>query len=291
MTLPRHDAVAADGSLDVLRGLIAETPKNGAGLYWLLDQSALPQHGWLASQIGKARWIDLLGGESEGRFNGASPIIVSLAGQSERANLQLAEQLYRAGRFANAIGLISSPLAHAELQATLCKRARIDLPGKFEAVLRYFDTRTLPLLPRLLSPSQYASFIGNIPRWTYIDRWGVIQTLPPAAVSDAPAPTRLELDDAQEAMLIDDGLTDAVIDLLLTQQHRAVQELSPPAQFDLIDPWVDGARTAGLCEPFEALGFVDKALFEGTAFSQSESWRGRLNDYLQKRCSIEEVFA
>lgn len=293
MTLPALGAVTANESLGALRQLIARPSTERSRPYWLLDQSALPQRGWLGRNIGRAEWIDLLGGASQDRLNGASPIIVSAVGRNEAANLHFAEQLYGVGRFANAIGLIDSELPIAELQATMGRRARVDLSGNLEAVLRYFDTRTLPLLPKLLSASQYANFMEGLQRWAYLDRWGDVNSLPPADASVVPAAAsnRLVLDEAQEAMLIDDGLTDAVIDLLLTQQHPAVQERSPPEQFDLIDPWVDAARAVGLREPFEALAFVGKAVAEGTEFCRSEWWRTRLNDYLQQRCSIEEVFA
>lgn len=294
MTLLAGGALTGNQSLGGLRRLIAQPPAKGVHLYWLLDQSALPQSDWLARQIGRAEWIDLLAGKSEDRLNGASPIVVDAAGQSDVANLRLADQLNGAGRFANAIGLLGSTLPIEELQATLAQRARVDLPGNLEAVLRYFDTRALPLLPRLLSPIQYANFLVGVQSWSYLDRRGAVQSLPPAATESAmpaQAPIRLAFDDAQEAMLINDGLTDAVIDLLLTQQHPAVQELPPPEQFDLIDPLVDAARTGGLREPFEVLAFVGKAFVEGVEFSRSDLWRARVNDYLQQRCSIDEVFA
>jgi hypothetical protein len=254
----------------------------------------LPQNGWLARQIGGAEWLDLLSGELERSFNGASPIIVAALGAEASTGSHLADQLYRVGRFANAISLIMTRLAICDLQAALCQRARIDLPGNLEAVLRYFDTRVLPLLPRLLTAGQYAKFVDGIDGWTYLDRWGAAQRLPPAAaMADAkkPAHRRLQLDEAQEEMLIDDGLTDAVIDLLITQSHPALLDLTPPGQFDAIDPWVQAAREFNLREPFEALAFVGKALAEGIGFSQGEPWRGRLNAYRQKRCSIDQTFA
>ena len=286
--------MTATATPHLLRELIERRPPLGSQLYWLLDQSALPQGGWLARQIGGVEWLDLLSGKFETRMNGASPIIVTASDADSRRAAHLADELYRAGRQANAIGLIATPMSISDLQAELCQRARIELPGNLEAVLRYFDTRTLPLLPRLLTAEQYADFIEGIDEWSYLDRRGAAQRLPSAT---APVTTktrvqrRLQLDDAQEAMLIDDGLTDAVIDLLITQSHPALLELTPPAQFDLIEPWVQSARGFDLREPVEALAFVGKALAEGVGFSQSEPWRGKLSAYRQKRCSIDEAFA
>jgi Domain of unknown function (DUF4123) len=288
--------MTATASPHALRDLIAQHPAAGAGtqLYWLLDQSALPQDGWLRRQIGGADWLDLLSGRSETQLNGASPIIVATPDSDAPIRRHVADEIYRVGRFANAISLIETPLSISDLQAALRQRARIELPGNLEAVLRYFDTRTLPLLPRLLTPDQYARFAQGIASWTYLDRKGALQRLPLATlpqVGKANVQQRLQLDEAQEAMLIDDGLTDAVIDLLITQNHPALNDRTPPEQFDAIDPWVQAARGLGLCEPVEALAFVGKTLAEGIAFSHTEPWRQRLNAYRQKRCSIEEAFA
>jgi Domain of unknown function (DUF4123) len=282
--------------LKVLSSLLIREQVEGERLYWLLDQSALPQRGWLARHIGGAQWLDVLGGRSETRLHGASPIIVGAPSHATDniVALHFADELYRVARFANGISLIASPLPIDELQAALCARARIELPGKLEAVLRYFDTRTLPLLPRLLSPTQYAALTLDMHRWSYVDRWGAVQCLPAATASldsQQRVPSRLVLDEAQEAMLIDDGLTDAVIDLMLTQRHAALLDRTPPQQFDAVDPLVRAARTAGLCEPFEALAFVGTALSEGVDFDQREPWRTRLGQYRKQQCSIEEAFA
>ena len=218
--------VPGDQPVDALRSLLAQEQSGGAPWYWLLDQSALPQRGWLRRHVGRAQWLDLLSGKSETAFNGATPVLVRATGTTAGAATtdSFVGELYRVGRFANAVSLLSSALSIDDLQTALCERSRIDLPGNLEAVLRYFDTRTLPLLPQLLTPSQYSAFTRDIQRWVYLDRWGAVQGLPTATLlrgEPLPAPIRLKLDDAQEAMLIDDGLTDAVIDLMLTQRHTA----------------------------------------------------------------------
>ena len=288
--------MTVDQPLDALRSLLAQEQSDGAQWYWLLDQSALPQRGWLRRHVGRAQWVDLLSGKPETAFNGATPVLVRASGTTAGAATpgSFVGELYRVGRFANAVSLLSSALSIDDLQAALCERSRIDLPGNLEAVLRYFDTRTLPLLPQLLTPQQYAEFTDNVHRWVYLDRCGTVQCLPtptPLPGEHLPALTRLKLDDAQEAMLIDDGLTDAVIDLMLTQRHTALLDRPPPEQFDIVDPLVRAARAGELTEPFEALAYAATALAEGVDFNQREPWLSRLKQYREKRCSLDEVFA
>jgi Domain of unknown function (DUF4123) len=275
-----------------LHQLASESRPDGVRAYWLLDQSSLPQGSWLKRLVGQTAWVDVLSGESEIAFNGATPILVSASGAC--ATPHFVEAVCRAGRYANSVSLIDSALNLHELRDLLHQNARIELPDAFEAVLRYFDTRTLPFLPQLLHALQYAVFMRSILRWAYLDRRGQLKFMPTAQSSpDAQDAQRMRLvfDEKQEAQLIDDGLTDAVIDMLLTQQHIALQELSPPEQFDVIDPLIQRARAQEMTEPLEAFAFVAGALEQGVDFNQREPWLSRLRQYRAKQCSLEEVFA
>jgi hypothetical protein len=259
---------------------------------WLLDQSSLPQGIWLKRLVGQGRWVDVLSGPSETAFNGATPVLVSASGAC--ATPHFVQALHRAARFANSVSLIDSELELDELQCVLCQNARVELPKAFQAVLRYFDTRTLPLSPRLFYPPQYAAFMRSILRWTYLDRWGQPQLIPSAErpfQEFSLGPVRLVLDEKQEPQLIDDGLTDAVIDMLLTQHHPALSALTPPEQFDVVGPLVKNAEAAGLTEPPQAFAFVATALEHGASFDQREAWSSRLKQYRAQQCSLEAVFA
>lgn len=275
-----------------LNQLAAEARSDGVYGYWLLDQSSLPQGAWLKRLVGQGRWVDVLSGPSETTFNGATPVLVTARGAC--ATPHFVEALHRTARFANSVSLIDSELELDELQVVLCQNARVELPEAFEAVLRYFDSRTLPLLPQLFYPRQYAAFMRSISRWTYLDRWGQPQLMPSAERSFqelSVGSVRLVLDEKQEAQLIDDGLTDAVIDLLLTQHHPALSELAPPEQFDVVAPLVQTAKDAGFAEPPQAFAFVATALEHGVGFDQREPWSSRLTQYRAQQCSLEAVFA
>jgi hypothetical protein len=289
--LPNSMISNSSASVMALRQLAAANRPDGVHAYWLLDQSSLPQGKWLKRLVGRAAWVDVLSGESEDVFNGATPILLSASGAC--ATPRFVDALYEAARFANSVSLIDSTLNLIELQVMLCDNARIELPDAFEALLRHFDTRTLPLLPRLLRASQYGSFMQAISRWVYIDRWGQPQLMPaaqPAPMDQASQQLRLVLDEKQEAELIDDGLTDAVIDMLLTQQHPSLKELSPPEQFDAVEPLIQISRTQEMNEPLEAFAFVASALEHGADFNQREPWLSRMRQYRAKQCSLEEVF-
>jgi hypothetical protein len=183
-----------------------------------------------------------------------------------------------------------SGLPPQTLRHELAQRARIMLPQNMPALLRFFDTRTLPQLPRILEPAQYAALRQPTAAWHYLDRWGVLQQLP-AARADATAPLPLALSPAQEQALVDDGLADAVIDLLITQRHPVVQDKTPPQQYEWVRPIVDAALAMGLGEPPQAMMFVAKAAEHGTDFHTREPWAGNLLRFRQGQCTWHEALA
>jgi Domain of unknown function (DUF4123) len=229
---------------------------------WLIDCSALPEK-WLQRNIGNRRWLDLLGSAQVAHSVGFMPVLIAADNDPQRLQT-IAREISRVASYANAVSFLTSPLPLASMQTVLRERSRIELPERLEVLLRFFDTRTLPLLPTLLTPAQYAAFTQDITIWHYLDRWGSLQQLPLAKSSDmsvvAQTPQRLVLNQTQEDMLIDDGLSDAVIDHLLTQGCGGLQDLLPPEQFDKVDPLVARARQQNIREHVQVFAFVANAL-------------------------------
>ena len=252
----------------LIEQIVARREQSALLTYWLLDRSALPLGRWLKDWSAGDAAVDLLGGRRSIEPTGVTPVLIharSLHASPARTQRKL-EELMSVAAVSNSVGLLRSTLTLEALQVALQARTRVVLPQGLQAVLRYFDTRALPLLPRLLTPAQYAWMLEPVSEWHYLDRWGQLRQLPAPVHSEAktlqPQPDGLVLDEAQEAMLIDDGLTDAIIDRLLTQQHEALIEASPPEQFEIIDPLVNAARTAGVDDHAEVFALVVKSLQE-----------------------------
>jgi hypothetical protein len=232
--------------------------------YWLLDQSALPA-GWLERHIGRQPWLDVLKGQLATEFSGATPILVQAhaSHEDEQRLVSFSRSLYGVARYANAVSLLTSAMPLGALQTAMLERSRVSLPGGMEAVLRWFDTRTTPLLPALLSPPQLAWLVQGIPQWDYVDRWGVWRSLSTAEVGGKATVQPvgpLVLSQEQEDRLVDDGLADAVIDGLLSQLHPLMLDRTPPAQYELVSPLVEQARRSGARDPAQALTAVFELL-------------------------------
>jgi hypothetical protein len=259
-------AVQKAGVADSLLEVTQAAESHGDHGYWLLDRSALPLR-WLSEKLNCQLWVDVLRGREAADRTAPTPVLIeaSLDGQPDNRFTRFANEVHGVAAYANAVSFLTSPLKIDALQAALRSRARIELPQKLEVVLRYFDTRTLPLLPTLFTPMQYAAFVKDVTTWHYLDRRGELLCLPPAPLQQAGqlvAQAPWILDDAQEAMLIDDGLTDAAIDHLITQGLGDLLDLSPPEQFDKVDPVVMRARRQGVLEHTQVFEFVVDALNE-----------------------------
>ena len=268
--------------------LLTTAAENAVHVHWLVDQSALPPPPWLQRHLHSLEWADLLQPDERVSPDGATPVVVSCANRQQ--TMRFADSLFNVAQFANAVSVLvcSSPLQ--ELRKKLAARTRIVLPENMQALLRFFDTRTLPQLPSVLSADQYALFMHGIESWWFLDRWGDLQRMQqPSTDLQHTATLPITLDQRQEQLLVDDGLCDAVIDLLITQRHSAVTDATPPQQYELVQPLVAHAQRLGVSEPPGALAFVAKALERGANFHELEPWASGLALFTAGRCTLSEA--
>ena len=280
----------------LIERIVAEREQSGLLTYWLLDRSALPQGRWIKDWLAGDAAVDLLTGERSIEPDGVTPILVdarSLRGSSVRTHRNV-DELVRVAAMSNTVSLLRSTLALEALQVALQARTRVVLPQGLHAVLRYFDTRALPLLPRLLTPAQYAWMMQPVSHWYYLGRWGEVSQMPDpdsALLGTVPqVPIPLELDTAQEEMLLADGMTDAIIDMLLTMRHEALLHASPPQQFERIDPLVQQAGVIGFEDHADVFAFVGQALNRGDDFHVREPWAERFVRFRSGELSADQVF-
>jgi hypothetical protein len=272
--------------LDVVARLADETLESSKSfLYLVVDQSALPNIRKFWSSIAQTSWAVILG-EDDQQPDGGSPFVVDVSNVNRAPHVQrLISRLYGQAQFANCFCVLQSELSYKEIANELRKRSYAELPDHLEVVLRFFDTRTLPLLPKLLSPTQYAQFVSCAKAWYYIDRFGLAQQLP-TATTDAEFVGPVVLNEEQEKLLVQDGLTDSVIDQLLTQRHPALHGLSPPEQFVLIERMLGHARPLGIDDTLDATLFCYASFEHGQDFVEREPWQARLQRFRRNELSL-----
>ena len=115
---------------------------------------------------------------------------------------------------------------------------------KQRLLLRIADTRTLPLLPDILEPAQWAAIAAPLAHWFYVNREGaVVAGLLPEPTTVAP-PTILRLSQAQLNAMVKACEPDAALDLLADQMpevfapnvsHGKLHDYIKRKTFGLID--------------------------------------------------------
>jgi len=291
LSSPEASHVLDDSPLYRVAATMVQELAANERVYLLADQSGLPQITSIWPYVRRERWVSVLG-MAHGQPDGGTPLLIELAGLvSLRVPRGLLDQFYRHGRFANCLSLLCSELPLVELARALKQRTEAELPDRLPVVLRYFDTRTLPLLQKLLHPDQYASFMSCVRSWLYVDRCGQVQTMASASEdcsSTAFVPPLL-FDTRQERMLIDDGTVDAVIDQLIEQHHPVMLSATPPEQFDVVCGPAQAAAAFGISEVHDVMLFCCTALEHGAGFEQSNPWAQRLAQYQRGSMTLQEA--
>ena len=260
-------------------------------VYVLADQSALPRIKSIWPWVSRLRWASLLP-SGVTQPDGATPLLMDVSNvASSDATARALDELYAHGRWANCLSLLVSTQPVDRLTVSLSERTRAELPDHMTVLLRYFDTRTMPLLIRLLKPVQYAAFMDCAESWYFVDRLGSLQKMP-VAESRQQSFVRyppLVFDTAQERMLIDDGTTDAVIDQLLEQRHPAIAGTTPPQQYEMIFPLVNAASALKIDDMRDVFLYCCAALARGSHFERLSPWSERLAWHRQGKMTLEEA--
>ena len=115
--------------------------------------------------------------------------------------------------------LIDTTLSYAELTHHLRRFIMIRTGDGKAYTLRFADGTVLPILSTVLAPAQWTALVGPIARWCVHGFDGVLQALPPADNTLAPAPTPLVLSDEQVAALAEATAPSMVLACLRDMHH------------------------------------------------------------------------
>ena len=239
--------------------------------YLIIDQSAY-------STLGEKRAIlplgllSLLREDAADAIDGVSPVLADISTiGTDRFVHAWVQGLCTRGQWNNALTLLTSPLGAKVLQAQLAARTSATLPDNFNVVLRYFDTRILPVLLDVLKPEQRAAFLSCASAWNFVDREGVLQPLAGVRFSpDALFETPLQLDAAQEKAMLVAAEADAVNSLLDTIPIDPTTTLAQ--RYRRIASCVDTARTFDIDEIADMATFATFSLRLGNDFYLEGAW-------------------
>jgi hypothetical protein len=150
------------------------------------------------------------------------------------------------------LSVMASRIQARELLKRWLPLHRVRTADEQRMLLRFADTRILPMLPSMLKPDQWAAFAGPFEHWFYVDRTGIATacTLPPPGLQPIAPPLRFTQDqidvatDAAEADTMLDFMADYQPDVFpwneepaTVYQHAA--ELAALARKCRVEEWDD----------------------------------------------------
>jgi len=170
-----------------------------------------------------------------------SPLLVPLI--TERPEM-LKEQLlgltqHCAGR--PMFSVVAASGNAAELKPNWQKCARVMTDDGQPLLLRFADTRVLPVLPEVLRQESWAALTHELSEWWYVDREGKLAQIP--VVADRAAPVfPLAIGRREFSKLLERGEPDAVIDAMSAQLPEILPTSNKAVFFEKIKAVCEFAR-------------------------------------------------
>lgn len=178
----------------------------------------------------------------------------------------------------SAVSWLTSTLSLPELATQLGKRMDVELSGNLSMLLRFADTRVLPILHDTLHLAQRASFFGCCDGWWYLDRQEKLREFPLRESAPAAYLPPLRLDASQEQQLIDAAEPDAVLQLLAQHDAESLNRVPHTARYDFARQSINDAKRWGLETPSDLMLYCMVALEQGPEFAEQAAWATALDD-------------
>ncbi|MGY0653071.1 DUF4123 domain-containing protein [Luteimonas sp. A537] len=212
--------------------------------YALVDSAQRPHFHERLENL-RTPYRSLFDGTAEQALKDIAPLLVEHIGELTD-NSSLNRELRSLGERKPAVSLIASDASMDELATHFRSFHLVRVPehGEKDMLVRWYDTRILPIWMQLLRPDQQSSFIGTICEWRYYDRFGDMKELilPARPAEGFPALPPLRLDADQYNNFLDACTPDAAI----AQLRRIIPEEIRQVPYRTLYPFI----SAHLCDSF-----------------------------------------
>ncbi|CAE6792311.1 DUF4123 domain-containing protein [Paraburkholderia nemoris] len=139
------------------------------------------------------------------------------------------------------MSFLLSRLSILTLKTCLQSRLAVRCEDGTEWQLKYFDSRTLPVLTRALTTLQFEQFFSIVLEWWFLDREGELRSL--AGTDDASDSYKppLLLSELQATVFTDAAIPDSILHILEITDDDLTGAFSPQARYQIIAKALAGA--------------------------------------------------
>lgn len=216
-------------------------------------------------------------GHAEGNLPEIAPLLVSLSESTDSRRVRAQADIQKLAQERPAVSMIETRLAADELAKHLRRFHTVKLPEQQAMILRWYDTRILPVWMEAMSEAQRAGFVEGITRWTAYDRFGdeIELPLPGERVEFPPLPP-YELDQAQYERLLEAGETDVVIAHLRKVIRDELQAVPYRTLYPFVQSQLQASHRHGLDCLDNHIQYLLLALYTSGQFVKHPEVRVRL---------------
>lgn len=196
----------------------------------------------------------------------ASPRLIPIQGTPENMRQSL-RRLVGACSGMPMLSFIGSTFSVNELKACFNPFLEIRVDDEQGFLLRFADTRILPILDSILCNEKASGWRHGIWHWWLPDRAGNLISLPNYESDQhlhGPAEKCLSVPQILFNQLIDAGESDAILDAISDQNPDLLKNKTPSALYELME------RLSKPINKFEITYFSDKVMFCTTALATTE---------------------
>jgi Domain of unknown function (DUF4123) len=218
----------------------------------------------------------------------ATPHLLRLAGPDAYVQMMRGE-FAKAIHFYGALSCLVSPLEPKALAARLLRRMDAQLPDRFDCINRFFDGRVTPHLHDCMTPAQRGTFFSVASQWWVVSHTHTWQSLACSyQAADAFEPP-LQLDNLQQAHMIDACYPYAVIEHFQQTDEELLDELPPPERYAFFRETLKVAAGFGIDGGATAILFCTLALTRGPRFYAQAPWPEALGRVKRGEISLQQV--
>ncbi|UIN21229.1 DUF4123 domain-containing protein [Herbaspirillum frisingense] len=257
--------------------------ERGHGGYLLLD-GAQAEGSHLALQAMRVPYASLFEGKREEVLPEIAPLLVALSGLDMQRRERLVSWILPLAFSVPCLSWYESPLPLPALAAHLRNFHQVGLSDGQAMMMRWYDTRILPIWLQALDPEQARLFTGSMLSISYIDRFGEAKTIHRGDQSGPPsAPLPLDqplvtLDDRQFGLLVDAGDLDALVNHLKFVIPDETRKVGPRTLLDFVATYQREAMGAGLDDLDRQSQYVLLALYTSGAGVAHDAVRALMQD-------------
>lgn len=224
-------------------------------------------------------------GHAEGNLPEIAPLLVSFSESTDSHRVRAQADIQKLAQERPAVSIIETTLTTDELAKHLRRFHTVQLPEQKAMILRWYDTRILPVWMETMSEAQRAGFAEGITRWTAYDRFGDEIELPLPA--ERPAFASLppyELDQPQYDRLLDACLPDVLIAQLRNVIKDELKQIPERVLYPFVVEHLQASRAHGLDNLDDHTQYLLLALYTSGRFVEHPQVHVRLS----KPCSEHE---